>query len=65
MLIEFVKAWRRLAQGRVIDFHNGAADVLCRRGIARPYQPPPEDPTSKHVARRQKRKASHATDAIS
>ena len=63
MLIEFVKAWRRFVPGRVVEFHNGAADKLCRRGITRPYQQPPEEPTPKRVNRRQKRKASHATEA--
>lgn len=65
MLIEFIKAWRRFVPGRIVEFHNGAADTLCRRGLARPCHPPPEEPAPKHVARRQKRKGSHATDAIS
>ena len=52
MLIEFLQPWRRAVPGQRIEFHTGAARVLIRRGKAKAVEP-----TSKHVARRQKRKA--------
>ncbi len=39
MLIEFVRAWRRAVPEKVVEFHEGAANVLIRRGIAKLHTP--------------------------